>query len=284
MFVRPIRILMLNCLALAGVAAPDYCLPAQPGFGARAGGLGGAGMGAGMRQQPLHSGIKQRSYTFEPAGEKLSYAVFVPRKLDKSKPAPLIVALHAANAAPESMLNPLAKAADKRGYIMVAPAGYAPVGWYGFERRLAMQEERELSKLSEQDVMAVLALMQTEFNIDPRRIYVAGASMGGVGAVHLASKYPEIWAAAGVVSPAITANIPEEFTNYRAPPVTVFHGDKDDSVPISAVRGWVEGLRERRVTGEYMEYRGGTHLSVVQQVGERVLTFFDKHVKAAPAP
>jgi predicted peptidase len=162
--------------------------------------------------------------------------------------------------------------------------GYAPVGWFGFERRLAMQAERETSKLSEQDVMAVLALMRAEFNIDPRRIYVAGASMGGVGAVHLASKYPDLWAGVGVVSPAITANIPEEFSSYSAPPVTVFHGDKDDSVPIDSVRRWVAGLRERRVTGEYMEYRGGTHLSVVQQVGEKMLNFFDKHSRAVSAP
>jgi predicted peptidase len=280
------RVPTLCCFVVALLATSGFSYSAQPGFGAGSG-FGGAGMGGqGMRTGAvsLHSGIKKRSYTFQPTGESLAYAVFVPRKLDKSRPAPLIVALHAANAAPEAILNPLAKAADKRGYIMVAPMGYAPVGWFGFERRLAMPAERETSRLSEQDVMAVLALTRAEFNIDSRRIYVAGASMGGVGAVHLASKYPDLWAAVGVVSPAVIGNIPEEFKNYMAPPVTVFHGDRDDSVPLDAVRSWVAGLQERRVTGEYMEYRGGTHISVVQQVGERMLTFFDKYSRTVPAP
>jgi poly(3-hydroxybutyrate) depolymerase len=285
---RTFRVLTLCCFVIALLGAADPAMTAQPGLGQRAGGgaggLGQAGLGMRPRAAPVHSGIKMRSYTFEPTGEKLSYAVFVPRKLDKSRPAPLVIALHAANAAPEAILNPLASAADKHGYILVAPMGYAPVGWFGFERRMAGPAERETSKLSEQDVMNVMGLARAEFNIDPRRIYVAGASMGGVGAVHLAMKYKDIWAAVGVISPAITANVPEVFTGYDAAPVLVLHGDKDDGVPVGLVRDWVAGLKERRIVGEYTEYRGGTHISVVQQAGEKVFKFFDKHARSAPAP
>jgi predicted peptidase len=163
----------------------------------------------------------------------------------------------------------------------VAPSGYAPVGWFGFERQLASPLERETSKLSEQDVMKVLALARAEFNVDPRRIYVAGASMGGVGAVHLAMKHKEIWAAVAAISPAITGNVPQVFTSYDAAPVLVLHGDQDDSVPVALVRGWVTGLKARQITVEYKEYRGGTHLSVVQQAGERVFRFFDALARSA---
>jgi predicted peptidase len=300
---QSVKVLSLCILVSGLLGAVEPGLSAQPGQGGGrgTGGMGGTGamggmgggMAGGMGQRgqgmqpgatPMHSGIKSRSYVFEPTGEKLTYAVFVPRKLDKSKPAPLVIALHAANAAPEAILNPLASAADKRGYILVAPSGYAPLGWFGFERRLAGRAERETSKLSEQDVMNTLAMARAEFNVDPRRIYVMGASMGGVGAAHLAMKYKDIWAAVGIISPAITDNVPEEFQRYDAAPVIVLHGDKDDSVPVGLVRGFANGLKERRISGEYTEYKGGTHLSVVRESGDRVIKFFDKHTRAAAAP
>lgn len=281
---RALKFPRILLLAAAIVGAANPCIPAQPGFGA-----GGRGAGAGMQGMrpaavPLHSGIKLRRYTFDPTGEQLDYAIFVPRKLDRSKPAPLVIALHAANAAPAAIVNPLAAAAEKHRYIIVAPMGYGPVSWFGFERRLASQQERDISRLSEIDVMSVLAMVRAEFDIDPGRIYVAGASMGGVGAVHLASKYKDLWAGVAAISPAITENVPDEFSSYATTPLIVLHGDQDSSVPVALVRGWVAGLKARQVPGEYREYRGGTHLSVVQQAGERVLAFFDQHPKTSAAP
>ena len=38
--------------------------------------------------------------------------------------------------------------------------------------------------------------------IDDERIYLFGHSMGGGGSIHLATKYPKVWAAIGVVAPA----------------------------------------------------------------------------------
>lgn len=59
-----------------------------------------------------------RSYLFEPAGERLEYALFVPRKIGKSKqPAALIVALHALNTGPVMLVNDLATTADRLAYI-----------------------------------------------------------------------------------------------------------------------------------------------------------------------
>ncbi len=69
-----------------------------------------------------------------------------------------------------------------------------------------------MRELSEKDVMNVLALVRKEFKVDDRRIYLMGHSMGGAGALHLAVKYPDIWAAVGVMAPAAyltrTSHIP----------------------------------------------------------------------------
>jgi len=258
--------LLVVCIVVTGGTA----LAQRPGGY----GLGNAGFGGGGA---LHAGIRLRSYRFEATGEPVQYGVFVPRKLDKTQPVPLVIALHGAGGSPESILNPLATAAEKHHFIVAAPMGYAATGWYGFVRRMAGPAERETSRLSEIDVMNVLAMMRAEFNIDPRRIYVLGASMGGVGAVHLAAKYPDLWAAIGVISPAITANTPEEFLNYGTTPVVVAHGDHDPGVPVDLVRAWVAQLKEKKVPMLYYEYQGGTHISVVQQCGENVFAFLDRY-------
>jgi predicted peptidase len=264
---------------LSMLCAGDVVAQRGPGGG----GPPRGGQGFQPRAAPLHAGAVMREYRFEPTGEKMKYALFVPRKLDKGKPAPLVIALHGAGGGPESILNALAAAADKHRYILVAPTGYSATGWYGFVRRIAGPAERETSRLSEIDVMNVLGLVRAEYNIDPRRIYVVGASMGGVGAVHLAVKYPGLWAAIGVISPAITSNVPEEFVDYAGAPVVVLHGDRDEGVDVGLVRGWVVRLNERKIPLRYYEYKGGTHISVVQQAGENVFSFLDQHSRAEAA-
>lgn len=267
--------------ALAGCALAVLSMLCTSDAFAQRGPGGGAlprgGLGFPPGPPPLRGGAVLREYRFEPTGEKLKYALFVPRKLDKRKPAPLVIALHGAGGGPESIMNPLVSAADKHRYIVAAPTGYAATGWYGFVRRAAGPDERETSRLSEIDVMNVLEKVRAEYNIDPRRIYVVGASMGGVGAVHLASKYPHLWAAIGVISPAITSNVPEEFEDYAGAPVVVMHGDHDDSVDVGLVRGWVVRLNERKIRTRYYEYQGGTHISVVLQGGGKVFEFLDQH-------
>src|SRR5205823_11075529 len=59
-----------------------------------------------------------------------------------------------------------------------------------------------LAELSEKDVLNVLALVRKEFTIDDKRIYLMGHSMGGAGAWHLGTKYPNLWAGLAPIAPA----------------------------------------------------------------------------------
>jgi predicted peptidase len=56
--------------------------------------------------------------------------------------------------------------------------------------------------LSETDVLNVLAMMKKEFNVDERRTYLMGHSMGGAGTLFLGAKYPAEWAAIAAMAPA----------------------------------------------------------------------------------
>ena len=60
-----------------------------------------------------------------------------------------------------------------------------------------------ISELSEKDVLNVLEIVRKEYTIDPARIYLLGHSMGGGGTIHLATKYPDLWAAAAPIAPAL---------------------------------------------------------------------------------
>ena len=141
--------------------------------------------------------IQTRTYLFEPTHENIEYAVFVSTKVKKEKKSPLVVALHGAGVSPRQMLGFVADAAQDGGYIVVAPMGYALDGWYGIRGRLPPGSPPNLADLSEQDVMNVLALARKEFDIDDRRIYLLGQSMGGAGALFLGVKYHQIRDGAG---------------------------------------------------------------------------------------
>ncbi|MNC88738.1 hypothetical protein D3C83_45870 [compost metagenome] len=88
--------------------------------------------------------------------------------------------------------------AEAGGYILLAPMGYNPRGWFGAPapqgrgRRGAApapggaaNDPPNLRELSEKDVMNVVELIRKEFAVDEKRVYLLGHSMGGAGTWHL---------------------------------------------------------------------------------------------------
>ena len=127
--------------------------------------------------------IQTRTYLFKETNEKIDYAVFVSTRVKKEVKSPLVIALHGAGVSPEQMLSFVSDAAQDHGYVVVAPMGYSLEGWYGVQNRVARGAPANLAELSEKDVMNVLDLARKEFNVDERRIYLLGQSMGGAGAL-----------------------------------------------------------------------------------------------------
>ena len=59
----------------------------------------------------------------------------------------------------------------------------------------AVTDSAKVAELSEKDAMNVLEMMRKEFNVDDRRIYLMGHSLGGGGSLHMGEKYADKWAA-----------------------------------------------------------------------------------------
>ena len=87
---------------------------------------------------------------------------------------------------------------------------------------------------SEQDVMYVIDLVAKEYNVDTSRIYIHGQNPSGSGALHLAEKYPEKFAALVVSSgPVPPGTYPWDRIKGKMA-FLVIHGDQDMNNPIAA--------------------------------------------------
>lgn len=137
-----------------------------------------------------------------------------------------------------------------------------------------------LRELSEKDVLNVLALVRKEFNVDDDRIYLMGHSMGGAGTLHLAVKYPDLWAAVGPIAPAAFELDPQSIATVPHLPVVLVHGAADELVPVAIAQRWAEVMKNAGMTYEYHELPGITHGPVINAAQPLIYEFFGEHAKA----
>lgn len=105
--------------------------------------------------------------------------------------------------------------------------------------------------------------------VDKDRIYLTGLSRGGAGAWELAVQYPDKFAAMAVVCGM--APLPYASWIDKNMPIWVFHGDKDDSVPISESIDMVAKLKEMGYNVQFTIYKGVGHDSWVQAYSNEAL-------------
>ena len=230
--------------------------------------------------------VELKTYEMSQArGAEMEYRVYVPTGYAADRATPLVIALHGLGSGTMYMMeyNNLVELAEDYGFIVATPMGYNPQGWYGgrgsgneFNRRRGDPGPDNLGELSELDVMNVLGIMRDEYNIDERRIYLIGQSMGGGGTWHLGMKYPDIWAALAPMAPAIYSS-PDAVSTARRLPVMVVMGDADTAVDVEVTRQWVAKMEELGMDYEYIEVAGGTHSSAGRQNIDKVFAFLARH-------
>jgi pimeloyl-ACP methyl ester carboxylesterase len=255
--------------------------------------------------QPPDPRVQQRTYRFADTNEDLPYAVFVSSKVSKDKKNPLIIALHGLGGTHNSLLRGNAlDLAEEGGYILVGPMGYNPRGWYGVPAGqprggkggdgkgkapkadpAAANDPPNLRQLSEKDVMNVLDMIRKEFNVDERRTYLMGHSMGGAGALYLGTKYASNWAAVAAIAPAafsMQANARAMLAPVKDTlPVIVTQGDADTLVTPAGTRAWIEAMKELKMDHKYVEVAGAGHGDIISIGMPDIFAFFREHTKPA---
>jgi predicted peptidase len=232
--------------------------------------------------------VQVKAYRFEAAGKNdMQYGLYVPTAYNASRATPLVIALHGLGSDIHYMMeyNNLVELAERYGYIVATPMGYNERGWYGargqgneFNQRQADPGPANLGALSEQDVLNVLKEVRGNFNVDAKRIYLIGQSMGGGGTLYIGSKYADMWAALAAMAPAIYIS-PDTIAGASKLPVMVIQGDADTSVDPKVTRQWVAKMKELGMKHEYIEVPGGTHASAGRLNIDKVFAFLDKQRK-----
>jgi predicted peptidase len=247
-------------------------------------------------QRPPDPRVQQRTYHFKDTNEDLPYAVYVSSKVSKGKKNPLIFALHGLGGDHNNLLRPATvDLAEEGGYILVGPMGYNPRGWYGVPagpprvgvtpkaNPTAANDPPNIRELSEKDVLNVLDIIRKEFNVDNRRTYLMGHSMGGAGTLYLGSKYASNWTAIAAMAPAafsMQAKAAELLTPIKdSMPVMVAQGDADTAVPVANTRKWIETMKDLKMNYTYLELPGEDHGSIIPKSMPEIFKFFNAHTK-----
>ncbi|MEX0738684.1 MAG: alpha/beta fold hydrolase [Pseudohongiella sp.] len=222
--------------------------------------------------------VQHRSYTFEPTGETLPYALFVPGSYQQTDGSvPLIVSLHGLGRTYDWLMGyeGFLDYAEQYGFMVVTPLGYVRRGWYGSRPT----EDPLHAQYSEADVMAVIDQVKTEFNVDAERTYLWGHSMGGAGTYHIAVNNPDMFAALAVAAPAPHPDqSPTILSEIRDTPILVLQGTEDELVSVEMTRHWVAAMRSVGMPHVYVELEGADHSSFIAQNREnmrKVVNFFD---------
>jgi predicted esterase len=159
-------------------------------------------------------------------------------------------------------------------------AGGPPRGAGGFGNMAcngggtAVTDAARVRELSEKDVLNVLELVRKEFNVDNRRIYLLGHSMGGSGTLYLGARHPTIWAAIAADAPPGAPNA--DGIAAAKMPTLIIQGDADTAVPVAGTRRYVERLKELNADYKYIEIPGLDHsIAGIPDMYE----WFAKHTK-----
>jgi predicted esterase len=96
-----------------------------------------------------------------------------------------------------------------------------------------------------------------KYDVDARRVYITGFSLGGRGCWSFACDYPERVAA--VVPVAGTYDHPERIRRIKNVPVWAFHGDRDGVVTFADTKKMVEDLKAAGGNVRFTVYEGAGH-------------------------
>jgi predicted peptidase len=103
---------------------------------------------------------------------------------------------------------------------------------------------------------ALLDEIQAKYRVDKDRVYLTGLSMGGYGSWALAAAHPERFAA---VVPICGGGNTSDAAKLAKLPIWVFHGEKDNTVPIERSREMVNAIKAAGGNVKFTTYPEAGH-------------------------
>ena len=129
------------------------------------------------------------------------------------------------------------------------------------------------------NLMALVTDLSENLPIDRDRIYLTGSSMGGSGTWGIIAKWPEVFACAVPLCGGGDASKAAVMENV---PIWVFHGDRDDQVPVENSRKMYAALQAVKGNIQYSELPGAGHIITDQVYSKPELEEWIFKQKRAP--
>ena len=205
----------------------------------------------------------------------VDYLLYVPPgyRLKEEKKWPLILFLHGAG---------------ERGNDVNLVAKHGPPKLLSGKTELPLSQFLVLSpqcppnrSWQPHEIIALLDEVTQKYAVDPDRVYLTGLSMGGFGTWEIASRYPDRFAA---IAPICGGGDPRRVKPLRDMPTWVFHGDKDEAVPVQRSIEMVEAMKKIGNEPKFTRYPEAGHDSWTQTYNNPELyEWFLKHKRGEKA-
>ena len=218
-------------------------------------------------------------------GRTLPYRLLKPKNYDTNQAYPLVLFLHGAGERGSDNISQLKngaaslfaedKARAKYPCFAVAPQCPEGSSWANF-RNPGAGDLMEPSRLS----LDVIGALQKEFNIDPKRLYIGGLSMGAFGTWDIITRYPDLFAAAFPICGYGDESKAALVTHI---PIWAFQGEKDPVVKAERMARMVDAVKKAGGNIQYTEYPGVKHNSWVNAFQEpKLLEWIFSQKRAQP--
>ena len=219
----------------------DAGLGELPGFGLR-----GPHLRAPSIRDTTPEGAQFIQGSFSNAAGRRSYKLLIPSR-SQGRQLPLVVMLHGCTQSADDFAagTRMNFAGEEQSCFVVYPE--QPSGanqskcWNWFRAGDQQRDGGEPSLIA-----GITRQVMRDYQVDPKRVYVAGLSAGGAAAAVMAATYPDLYAAVGVHSGLACGaahDLPSALMAMRqgggsghagerrsAVPTIVFHGDRDRTV------------------------------------------------------
>ena len=203
---------------------------------------------AGIVATPHLAGADVHEMTKKVGTTTLHYKVVLPNGYDPAKAYPAILAIgggpQTMNTVDSILMRNFRAEAEKRGYIVIAPA--APDGELFFEGGARLVPE-------------FLKMVLSDYKIEGGKFHVAGPSNGGIASMHLAGTNPQYFLSVTAFPGYMWQPTPAKLQAISKMCVFMYVGELDEYMWHGEMKKEAEFLRAKGTVARYTVEKGQPH-------------------------